>query len=115
MVLVPVFRARWQSAGMKLVCCVLLLLLLGASSAFQFQRNYRNSTTLHHDRAGKTYILYWDVDISTQTIYFAVDASTTGWVGFGISPDGGMPDSDVVIGWVSRDGEQHFKVSILHR
>jgi len=30
-------------------------------------------------------------------------------VGLGISPDGGMPHSDVVIGWISRDGELHFK------
>lgn len=96
---------------MKLACCVLLLLGVCTCSAFQFQRSYRGSTTLHHNRAGKTYTVHWDVDISKQKIYFAVNASTTGWVGLGISPDGGMPHSDVVIGWISRDGELHFKVS----
>ena len=31
-----------------------------------------------------------------------VSANTTGWVGFGVSPNGQMPRSDVVIGWVGQ-------------
>ena len=96
---------------MKVVaCCSLLLAVLSACSAFQFQRKYRDGVTLYN-HAGRTFTAYWDADIDQQTIYFAVNVSTTGWVGFGISPDGGMPRADVVIGWISRDGRQHFRVS----
>ena len=35
---------------------------------------------------------------------------TKGYVGFGISPNGNMNASDVVIGWV-KDGHTYFSVS----
>lgn len=45
--------------------------------------------------------LYWTVDWDKETISFAVEAATTGWVGFGFSSGNGMMvGSDVVIGWV---------------
>ena len=48
-----------------------------------------------------------------EKIKFAVNVSTTGWVGFGLSPNGQTPGSDVVIGWVSLDNgsEVTFHVS----
>ena len=51
------------------------------------------------DDAGD-YQLFGSYDLEEKTISFAVNVSTTGWVGFGISPNGQMPGSDVVIGWV---------------
>ena len=56
------------------------------------------------------YTLHWNFDLKQQTIGFAVNASTTGWVGFGLSPNGQMPQSDVVIGWVDNDGNTQFHV-----
>lgn len=45
--------------------------------------------------------LYWTVDWDLETISFAVEAATTGWVGVGFSSGNGrMVGSDVVIGWV---------------
>lgn len=45
--------------------------------------------------------LYWTVDWAKETVSFAVEAATTGWVGFGISSGNGkMVGSDMVIGWV---------------
>lgn len=44
------------------------------------------------------YGLYWTP--FNASIEFAVHVETTGWVGFGISPDGLMPDSDVIMGFV---------------
>ena len=44
------------------------------------------------------YELYWDVN--GDRVAFAVRVQTTGWVGFGISPNGEMPDSDVIMGFV---------------
>ena len=57
------------------------------------------------------YTLYWNFDTAEQTITFAVKARTNGWVGFGISPNGGMVNSDVVIGWVNDEGQAFLDVS----
>ena len=57
-----------------------------------------------------SYTLHWKFDLEAETIGFAVNVSTRGWVGFGLSPNGGMTGSDVVIGWV-KDGSVHFNVS----
>ncbi|KAL3274507.1 hypothetical protein HHI36_015890, partial [Cryptolaemus montrouzieri] len=35
-----------------------------------------------------------------QEILFRVEARTRGYVGIGFSPNGGMEDADIVIGWV---------------
>ena len=48
-----------------------------------------------------------------ETISFAVHVNTTGWVGFGLSPNGQMPNSDVVIGWVDRSGSVAFQVNFF--
>ncbi|XP_066027869.1 DBH-like monooxygenase protein 1 [Pocillopora verrucosa] len=45
--------------------------------------------------------LFWTVNWENKTVSFAVEAATTGWVGFGISSgNGNMAGSDMVIGWV---------------
>ena len=59
------------------------------------------------------YTLHWNFDLEQQTITFAVNVSTTGWVGFGLSPNGQMPQSDVVIGWVDSDGNTQFHVRCM--
>ena len=87
-----------------LVAVSLLPLALGS---FPF------SSTLTTDPAtGQAlYQLYWTFDNTQKTITFNVVVRTTGWVGFGLSPDGGMVGSDVVIGWIASDGSSHFHVS----
>ena len=61
-----------------------------------------------------SYTLYWSFD-DLGFIRFAVYVSTTGWVGFGVSPDGGMPRSDVIIGWVDDQGQAFLDVSHCYR
>lgn len=57
--------------------------------------------------------LFWTVDLDAETVSFALEAETTGWVGFGFSTGSGqMVDSDVVIGWV-KDNQGHLTVRIL--
>ena len=93
---------------MKLAIVVALsLFALTVSGAHDLSQEYRFSATL--DFSGK-YELYWNYNLGAQIISFAVRVQTTGWVGFGISPNGGMVDSDVVIGWVEGDGAVQFKV-----
>ena len=61
---------------------------------------------------GELMKLYWTVDWEKETVSFAVEAATTGWVGFGFSSgNGGMVGSDVVIGWV-KDSEGYLTVSV---
>ena len=64
-----------------------------------------------HDR----YTLYWTYDPVAEEVSFAVFVQTTGWIGFGLSPTGQMPGSDVVIGWVDDGGRSHFDVSPVIR
>ena len=40
-----------------------------------------------------------------------VHVATQGWVGFGISPNGDMKGSDVIMGWVTDDGDVKLVVS----
>ena len=53
------------------------------------------------------YQLFWKYNDTTIT--FEVHAQTKGWVGFGLSSNGGMANSDIVIGWV-KDGVANFHV-----
>lgn len=64
-----------------------------------------------HQTGTEYYTLYWSFDLQAESISFAVNVSTMGWVGLGISPNGGMPDSDVVIGWV-KNGQVFMQVSL---
>ncbi|MCJ8743956.1 hypothetical protein PDJAM_G00100630 [Pangasius djambal] len=49
-------------------------------------------------------LLRWGFDMVRDTITFEVTVNTTGWVGFGFSPNGGMAGSDIVIGGVGPGG-----------
>ncbi|XP_014663258.1 PREDICTED: LOW QUALITY PROTEIN: DBH-like monooxygenase protein 1 [Priapulus caudatus] len=95
------------SYDMKLVivCTVVVgVLLLDASSALQTSENFPQSALL--DPEGRV-TLYWSnythylLHMFDSThIVFEIHAETTGWVGFGISPTGGMKGSDIATGWV---------------
>ena len=87
-----------------LVCCC-----QGILGSHELSKEYNFSAEL----AGDDYILHWTADRTSEEIRFAVNVSTTGWVGFGLSPNGQMPDSDVVIGWVAFDNDSQvtFHVS----
>ena len=81
----------------RLVPAILLPLAFGAQYPF--------SASLSKDSFGQPiYQLQWTFDVVQQTITFNVLAKTTGWVGFGLSPNGGMVGSDVVTGWVNDTG-----------
>jgi len=50
------------------------------------------------------------VDWDAEAVSFALEAQTTGWVGFGFSDSGQMAGSDVVIGWVKDNKVGYLKV-----
>ena len=86
---------------------MLLLCLHCTFGAHDLAEEYRFSTNLDTDGA---YKLHWSFDLEAKTIAFAVNVSTTGWIGFGLSPNGQMPRSDVIIGWVEDGGRVEFQV-----
>ncbi|XP_041716334.1 DBH-like monooxygenase protein 2 homolog isoform X1 [Coregonus clupeaformis] len=49
-------------------------------------------------------ILKWGFSEVQGTIMFQLTVKTTGWLGFGFSPNGGMAASDIVIGGVGPNG-----------
>ena len=75
--------------------------------------SYPFKVTLNSAENGGLYELHWKFDNAKETISFAVRVNATGWVGLGLSPNGQMPNSDVVIGWVTDGGETVFHVSIF--
>jgi hypothetical protein len=53
------------------------------------------------------YMLYWKYDTSDITFEIHVKNSA-GWAGFGLSPNGGMHHSDVIVVWVNPNGASSF-------
>ena len=51
------------------------------------------------------YNLYYAVDTANQHITFAVEATTTGWIGLGIAEAAGMKGADIMMGHVAQDGK----------
>lgn len=95
---------------------ILTLVILGSFQAVfinaDLSSEFTNSADL--DEA-ETVILYWSVDWDAKTVSFAVEALTTGWVGFGISAGRGqMIGADIVIGGVTDDGNHYFMVGKIY-
>eukprot|EP00118_Oscarella_pearsei_P005053 m.22576 g.22576 ORF g.22576 m.22576 type:complete len:625 (+) comp28360_c0_seq1:55-1929(+) len=83
-------------------CCVLLLSWLAlASGSSSLSQQYKFGISLNDDGS---YWLFWTVNHDAGEIDIAVQVKTKGWIGFGVSPDGKMPNSDIVTGWV-KDGK----------
>ncbi|XP_035698652.1 DBH-like monooxygenase protein 1 homolog [Branchiostoma floridae] len=63
--------------------------------------------TRHHEYLDEDekFVLLWSYD--EDEIEFETQVQTRGWLGLGLSPNGGMPGSDIVIGWV-KDGQAYL-------
>jgi hypothetical protein len=105
--------ARSASALFSAVLLVITTLTATGShsQSLELSAKYPFTSVLFDDQ-GQFYELYWNFSIAAGTIHFAVNVSTTGWVGFGVSPNGQMPGSDVVMGWITADGSNYFHVSL---
>ena len=89
---------------------VAIIALLGSACVCHFEEPIKNQ--ISNDDA---YTLSWSLNQEDKLIKFDLSVKTTGWVGFGISPDGRMPNSDMYIGYVKKDGkavvEDRFAIS----
>jgi len=56
------------------------------------------------------YFVHWSIDYENKLVRFNVTCLTTGYVGFGLSTNGGMTGSDIVIGGVHPNGTIYFEV-----
>ncbi|CAH1233754.1 MOXD1 [Branchiostoma lanceolatum] len=83
-----------------LVVIVVTALLYGGSASAV-------SDLTHHEVLDENgdFLLSWTFD--DEQIEFEARVKTRGWLGLGLSPNGGMPGSDIVIGWV-KDGQTHL-------
>lgn len=99
---------------MKTLVLFSALLCLGNCSHINLDA-YPFSSVLKADGDGSPlYTLYRDRNFSTseQTITLAVKARTNGWVGFGVSLNGLMVNSDIMIGWVNDEGKAFLHVGL---
>ena len=94
----------------KMAVPVVLLLCLAAfysTASADLLSEYAHHAVL--DPAEKMK-LFWTVDWDAETVSFAVEAETTGWVEFGFSNGSGqMIGSDVVLGWI-KDNKGYLTV-----
>ena len=96
------------------VFLLLLICAVGFAWCTHDFSSYPFKATLNPAKNGAgLYELYWNFDNAEETISFAVRVQTTGWVGFGLSPNGQMPNSDVIIGWVTDEGDAELQVRWL--
>ena len=94
-----------MSRGIVLgVACMLMASVIPVNSKPQPSEPFDYQAVLSKD---DTYHLFWKFD--EKNITFEVHVKSKGYVGFGLSPDGSMKGSDIVIGWV-KDGKAYFQV-----
>ena len=96
---------------MKLLSICALSALLSLAAAAHDLSSYPFSATLL-DKGEDSYELFWRFDRDLKNITFAVRVKTTGWVGFGLSPNGEMTNSDLVLGWVDADDNKRGYLNV---
>lgn len=80
----------------KMTLIFAVLFLLFAKNAF--------GVLFHKEEVIKDYYtLEWGVE--NGVIEFQCTVKTVGWIGIGISPAGAMPNSDIVMAWIDKDGK----------
>ncbi len=87
-----------------------LLVLLLTSYAAGLPYNFAVVEREEVLEPNEAYVVQWKVTPETSTVQFMVTAATTGFVGFGLSPAGGMRGADIVVGGVFPNGSTYFAV-----
>ena len=93
------------------VAVILLILSTIAKSAVIGQnKENRLQRKLNVQDAGDKCQVEYEVDFEANTITFQVTVESVGFVGFGISPNGGMAGADMIIAGVYPNGTSYFSV-----
>ena len=85
------------------------LLSVGWGATNQSHTVWARTETLDSNRKVR---LQWTPRTRNGEIEFFFVAPSTGWIGVGFSPNGGMKGADIVIGGV-KDGSTYFSVCLL--
>ena len=97
-----------MSLSLGLVFFATLLLAQGyAHTHDELSDQYTFNVQL--DNEGR-YTMFYSYDADLSILRIAVLVQTTGWIGLGVSPNGQMPGSDVLMGWVDSNGEAFLQV-----
>ena len=87
----------------KLTCLIISILIGMIHSDPNPTMSYANKQVLAEP---DNYVLYWNYNATDIT--FEIHAKTTGWAGFGISPNGDMAKSNVILFWIGSNGNANF-------
>jgi len=90
------------------ILIALLVVQCQGHSHDELSEQYTHHVQLDHE--GK-YSMFYSVNTVESVMKISVRVQTTGWIGLGLSPNGQMPGSDVVIGWVDNSGASFLQVS----
>ena len=83
-----------------------------------FESNPTDKYQNYIDLVPGVFRFYWNLTKDSKNtsqpgdLIGEIHCKTLGWMGFGLSPNGGMNGSDVVIGWV-RNGVANFTVFLF--
>ncbi|KAJ6644163.1 DBH-like monooxygenase protein 1 like [Pseudolycoriella hygida] len=96
-----------MDSKLKVVVLLSLFGLTVASIADFVGKNSIGKRQEYLDSNGR-YLVEWEAYTDTQTIIFDLTVATSGFVGFGISPVGGMTGADIIIGGVHPNSSVYF-------
>ena len=106
------FQIMLAPLGFSFLATLLLVQVNALTTHDELSEQYTYNVQL--DNEGR-YTMFYSYDTELSILRIAVLAETTGWIGLGISPNGQMPGSDVVMGWVDRSGEAFLQVTTLQK
>src|SRR5258708_6486469 len=91
--------------GKKFIFIQILIPIIATITSVSSSKEWRSAWLDPYEK----YHISWITDDESETITVIASVQTRGWIGFGISPNGGMTGSDIVIGWVSdSDSKAYF-------
>ena len=96
---------------LRVFAALFLVQLVTAHTHDELSEQYTYNVQL--DSEGR-YTMFYSYDEDLRILRIAVLVQTTGWIGLGISPNGQMPGSDVVMGWVDGSGRGFLQVTKLY-
>jgi len=93
---------------MRCYICTAIIVLLSFTGLLVDAKSIRQAEVREETFNDKIHVR-WENNFEKSIISFRVTAQTTGFVGFGVSPNGGMAGADLVIGGVYPNGTHYFK------
>ena len=108
-VVILVIRLQMMFAPLSLSFLAALLLVQVNAHSHSDELSEQYTYNVQLDYEGR-YTMFYSYDTELSILRIAVLVETTGWIGLGISPNGQMPRSDVVMGWVDGNGQAFLQV-----